>query len=118
MSGLCAVLAAGLAVVTPADHFTLAWTHSVEKVEWREDWRVEAGRLHLDQASVMGSGAGMEPPLEAVLRNGRWVWHPGIVMEEIVLARSDFTDDWRLCVGGHCLDLAQEKGQTRLRACP
>lgn len=112
------VVAAGLAVATPSDHFTLAWTHSVEKVEWREDWRVESGRLRLYQASVMGSGAGMEPPPGAVLQAGRWVWHPHVVMEEIVLARSDFTADWRLCVDGSCSDLPKEKGQTRLRACP
>ncbi|ARJ64591.1 hypothetical protein WV31_02310 [Magnetospirillum sp. ME-1] len=118
MSGLCAVAAAGLSLLTSSDDFTLAWTHSVEKVEWREDWRVESGRLHLHQASVMGSGAGMEPPPEAVLRNGRWVWHPGIAQDEIVLARSDFTADWRLCVDGVCGELHKEKGQTRLRACP
>jgi hypothetical protein len=112
------VVAAGLAVVTSSDSFALAWTHSVEKVEWREDWRVRSGRLMLHEASVMGSGAGMEPPPEAVLQGGRWVWHPEIVMEEIVLARSDFTTDWRLCVDGDCRDLPKEKGQTRFRACP
>jgi hypothetical protein len=112
------VVAAGLAVLTPADHFTLAWTHSVEKVEWREDWRIASGNLILQEASVMGSGAGMEPPPEAVLKGGRWVWHPNIVQDEIVLARSDFTSDWRLCVEDACLDLAKEEGQTRLRACP
>ncbi|KIL97028.1 DUF1850 domain-containing protein [Paramagnetospirillum magnetotacticum MS-1] len=111
------VVAAGLAVVTPSDHFTLAWIHSVEKAEWREDWRVESGRLILHQASAMGSGAGMEPPPEAVLKGGRWVWHPNIVMEEIVLARSDFTADWRLCVDTVCRDLRKDDGQTRLRAC-
>ncbi|WP_096701532.1 DUF1850 domain-containing protein [Magnetospirillum sp. 15-1] len=118
MSGLCMVVAAGLAVVTPSDSFALAWTHSVEKVEWREEWRIESGRLILHEASVMGSGAGMEPPPQAVLRNGRWVWHPGMAMEEIVLARSDFTADWRLCVGGTCRPLEKQEGQTRLRACP
>jgi hypothetical protein len=118
MSGLCMVVAAGLAVLTPSEHFTLAWSHSVEKVEWREDWRTETGRLVLDLASVAGSGAGMEPPPEAVLKNGRWVWHPGMVLDEIVLARSDFTSDWRLCVDGVCRDLEKEGGQTRLRACP
>lgn len=112
------VVAAGLAVATPSDHFILAWTHSVEKVEWREDWQARSGRLILREASVMGSGAGMEPPPEAVLRDGRWVWYPGIMMDEIVLARSDFTADWRLCVDGVCGDLPKEKGQTRLRACP
>ncbi len=118
MSGLCAVTAVGLMLLTPSESFTLAWTHSVEKVEWREDWQVQSGRLVLRQASVMGSGAGMEPPPEAVLRDGRWVWQPHMVMEEIVLARSDFTADWRLCVGGDCRELPKEKGQTRLRACP
>ncbi len=112
------VVAAGLAVVTPSDSFTLAWTHSVEKVEWREEWRVRSGRLVLGEASVMGSGAGMEPPPDAVLKDGRWVWHPEMVLEEIVLARSDFTADWRLCVDGACRSLAKEEGQTRLRACP
>lgn len=112
------VAALGLAVLTPSDHFTLAWTHSVEKVEWREDWQVRSGRLVLRQASVMGSGAGMEPPPEAVLQDGRWVWHPAIATDEVVLARSEFTADWRLCVDGTCLDLPKEKGQTRLRACP
>ncbi|MBI3445588.1 MAG: DUF1850 domain-containing protein [Magnetospirillum sp.] len=88
MSGLCAVLAAGLTVLSPSDSFQLSWTHSVEKVEWREDWRVEAGRLVLERASVAGSGAGMEPPPEAVRDGDRWVWNPGLVKDEIVSRRS------------------------------
>lgn len=105
-------------LVTPAGHFRLAWTHSVEKVEWREEWRVEPGRLVLYEASVEGSGAGMEPPPDAVFKDGRYVWHPNIVKDEVLLARSDFTADWRLCVDGACRDLPKEKGQTLLRACP
>lgn len=119
MSGLCAVTAAGLLLLTPADHFDLAWTHSVEKIEWREEWRVEAGRLHLVRASVQGSGAGMEPPPEAVLKDGSWTWNPDRSFAEVALARSDFTADWRLCVEGECRELPQkEKGQTLIRACP
>ena len=122
MSGLCAVLAAGLAMLSPADGFQLAWAHSVEKVEWREDWRIEAGRLVLAQASVAGSGAGMEPPPQAIRRGDRWVWFPGTVKDEIVLARSGFTDDWRLCAGGACKPLGAWLGEgaepARLRACP
>ena len=122
MSGLCAVLAAGLVVLSPADHFQLAWTHSVEKVEWREDWQIAAGRLVLVRASVKGSGAGMEPPPDAVRHGDRWVWSPGLVKDEIVLARSDFTTDWRLCADGVCKPLSRWLGEggepARLRACP
>lgn len=118
MSGLCLGLAAGLALVSPGETFQLIWTHSVEKVEWREDWRIRDGRLILEQASVAGSGAGMEPPPEAVFRDGRYLWRPGTVVEELVLARSDFTGDWRLCQGGTCRTLpAAESGVTRLSAC-
>lgn len=118
MTGLCAVAAAGFLALTSADHFTLAWTHSVEKVEWREDWRVDGGRLVLWRASVQGSGAGMEPPPEAVLKDGRWTWFPQKAFAEVALARSDFAGDWRLCVDGECREFPSEKGQTRLRACP
>jgi hypothetical protein len=39
--------------------FTLAWTHSIEKVEWQEDWRLTPQGLELVQARVKGSGTGM-----------------------------------------------------------
>ena len=98
--------------------FQLVWTHSVEKVEWREDWRIADGLLILERASVAGSGAGMEPPPEAVFRDGRYVWTPGITLAELVLARSDFTRDWRLCANGICRPLPPaENGITRLAAC-
>ena len=118
MTGLCVVLAAGLALMNADETFQLVWTHSVEKVEWREDWRISDGRLLLEQASVAGSGAGMEPPPQAVFRDGRYVWQPGTVVEELVLARSDFTRDWRFCVEGGCRALpSAENGVTRLMAC-
>ncbi len=120
MSGLCAILASGLAVLTAAESFQLTWSHSVEKLEWREDWRVAEGRLSLEQASVEGSGAGMEPPPQARREGSRWVWRPGIIRDEIVLAQSDFTGDWRLCVEGDCKPLRKIiQGETaRLTACP
>ena len=46
------------------DHFTLAWTHSIEKVRWEEDYAVRFDAvlgqpvLHAVQARVRGSGAG------------------------------------------------------------
>ncbi|RAU20882.1 DUF1850 domain-containing protein [Paramagnetospirillum kuznetsovii] len=120
MSGLCAILAGGLAVLTASDSFQLAWNHSVEKVEWREDWRIEGGMLRLEQASVMGSGAGMEPPPEAHRHGNRWVWSPKVEQSEILLALSDFTADWRLCADGSCRALrGLMAGETaRLVACP
>jgi hypothetical protein len=54
--------------------FTLAWTNSVEKVEWQEDWRVTPQGLQLVSARVKGSGAGMEPPPEARLSDGWFQW--------------------------------------------
>ena len=45
--------------------FTLAWTHSVQKTEWEEDWQIVNTRLVIAEARVQGTGAGMEPPAEA-----------------------------------------------------
>ena len=45
-----------------AGAITLAWTHSVEKIVWEEDWRSTPAGLELVEARVRGSGAGMEPP--------------------------------------------------------
>jgi hypothetical protein len=52
------------------------WTHSIEKIRWEEDWRIEDGALHLVEARIRGSGAGMEPPAGAVLKNGVWHYRP------------------------------------------
>jgi hypothetical protein len=98
-----AALALGLGVET----FTLAWTHSVERTEWRENWRVQGGLLHLDEARVRGSGAGMEPPGDAVLRAGWWVY-PGHVapVPALNLAVSGATGrGWQLCTAAGCVDL-------------
>jgi hypothetical protein len=66
-------IAAGALVTTLAvESFTLAWTHSIEKTRWEEDWRLAGGRLQLVEARIRGSGAGMEPPAGAVLENGVW----------------------------------------------
>ncbi|OAN49854.1 hypothetical protein A6A04_18595 [Paramagnetospirillum marisnigri] len=97
MSGLCAVTAAGLLLLAPDTGFHLAWTHSVEKIEWREDWRIDAGQLILEQASVAGSGAGMDPSPEARREGDRWVWRPERKLERLVLALSGYTTDWKLC---------------------
>lgn len=83
--------------------FTLAWTHSVQKTEWEEDWRIADHRLTLVEARVQGTGAGMEPPPEARFDGRFWRWKPSTPpMAEVALRRSGATADWRLCINGRC----------------
>lgn len=96
-----------------ATAFTLSWTHTVERIPWQEDWRVEEGRLVLETVRLKGSGAGMEPAPEARLAGGWYVWHPGSVRREIVLRRADATvaGDWSLCTAAEgCRSLADLVG--------
>ncbi|MCB5177306.1 MULTISPECIES: DUF1850 domain-containing protein [Microvirga] len=86
-----------------AGALTLAWTHSVEKIAWEEDWRSGPAGLELVEARVRGSGAGMEPPPDARFDNGVWKWRPAVPpQKEIVMRRSGATADWRICISGQC----------------
>jgi len=124
MSALC-IAAAGVALSLPLSSFTLAWTHSIEKVRWEEDYRIEGGRLVLAAARVRGSGAGMEPPEGAVLRDGAWHYRPDLApLLELRLARSAFVPDYQLCSDGACRPFTefagpagQGDGSVTLRAC-
>lgn len=92
--------------------FTLVWTHSVEKVDWQEDWRVTDTGLQLVEARVKGSGAGMEPPPEASLIEGWWRWSPRRHVTEVMLGNSGAAGEWRICVAGNdCRPLARIFGQ-------
>jgi hypothetical protein len=87
--------------------FTLAWMHSIEKVRWEEDWRIERGQLSLVSARIKGSGAGMEPPPGAVLRDGAWHYRPEIApLESLNLAHSPYTTGYDLCLADGCRPLA------------
>jgi hypothetical protein len=104
--------------------FTLAWTHSIEKVEWQEDWRVTPQGLELVLARVKGSGAGMEPPREARLIDGWFQWQPARAsMPEIMLGNSGAAGEWRLCHDGYCRTLSDIFGHpvdanvTTMKAC-
>ena len=101
---------AGLAVEIAASTFTLSWTHTVEKTLWQEHWRVEADRLVLEEARIEGSGAGMEPPPEARLVDGSYVWSPNRAETAIVLRRDPHAGDWRLCAAGRCDKLGEWLG--------
>ncbi len=116
MMALCLSLLAGGATATvplPDQRFTLAWTHSVEKIEWQEDWQVQPDRLRGVEARVKGSGAGMEPPPDAIRAGGWYRWPmPPHGLERLILARSDAVADYRLCVGGDCRALSHYIGGT------
>lgn len=108
MSGLCVLaLVSGLTWSLPDSRFTLAWIHSVERVEWRETWAVETGQLRLLEARVHGSGAGMEPGPGAHWENGWWVWQPRPPLEvpSLELVRSGVVADYELCLTGTCRPL-------------
>jgi hypothetical protein len=116
---LC-IAAAGKMVTLAVAAFTLSWTHSVEKTRWEEDWRVTPAGLELVEARVKGSGAGMEPPQDAVLKNGWWVYAPKIPpRREVALAASGATGEgWSLCAEGQCRVIGAAAGEPAvLRAC-
>lgn len=108
---LC-VLAAGKTAVMAVSAFTLAWTHSIERTEWQEDWRVTPAGLELAQARVKGSGAGMEPPDGAVLRDGWWVYAPqALPLPRLHLAASGATaSGWSICTQEGCTLVGEEPG--------
>jgi hypothetical protein len=123
--GLSLCLAtAGVVKTLAVAAFTLAWTHSVEKTEWQEDWRVTANQLELVQARVKGSGAGMEPPPDARLVSGWFQWQTKRTpMPEVLLGNSGVAGEWRLCSDGNCRTLSEIFGHpvganvTTMRSC-
>ena len=133
--GVCLVLASLAAtpnhapVFIATQRFTLAWTHSIEKVRWEEDYAVVAApghairaELHALSARVRGSAAGMEPPPDAVLKDGWYVYTPAErAPNGLPLSRSEFVPDYELCVGDQCRPLSHwlvsDGGITRLTAC-
>ncbi|HYD65244.1 DUF1850 domain-containing protein [Azospirillum sp.] len=125
MTGLCVALVGGALLATiPAERFSLSWTHSVEKTEWREDWRIDGGRLVLARAWIKSTGAGMEPPDGARLEDGWWTWTPALAPQpRMILAASDHTADHTLCAAGSCRLLhawfdRPVHDPVELRACP
>lgn len=131
--GLCLLLASAGAGVqptfVPGERFTLAWMHSIEKVRWEEDYAVRVGAtpdgapvLHALAARVRGSAAGMEPPPDAVLRDGWYTYTPAQrTPAQLPLMRSAFTADFDLCFAGGCRPMSSwlksDGGVTLLRPC-
>ncbi len=102
---LCLVAGAVSAVIA-LDAFTLAWTHSIEKLRWEEDWRIVDHMLVLDEARIRGTGAGMEAPAGARLANGVWHYRPHLPPQAALrLAHSAHTAGHEICFPG-CVLLA------------
>ena len=93
---LC-ILGGGKVVTLAVAGFSLAWTHTIERIPWEEDWRVEPGQLVLEESRIKGSGAGMEPAPDARLVDGWFVWQPNETRKNIVLRRAPEAGDWRIC---------------------
>lgn len=120
---LC-LTAAALSLALPLQTFTLAWTHSIEKIRWEEDYAVRSSGLHLTEARIRGHGAGMEVPDGAVLRDGVWHYQPALdILQSLMLARSPYTADYELCWDGACRSMQDVVGtvedvpQVSLSAC-
>jgi hypothetical protein len=104
-TALCLVMGLQQAALATTS-FTLAWTHTVEKTRWEEDYMVAGEWLYLISARVRGSGAGMEPPPGSVLVDNVWHYRPAHRWHaRLVLARSEFGSDYRLCIGKRCRPL-------------
>ncbi|MFI4982126.1 MAG: DUF1850 domain-containing protein [Nevskiales bacterium] len=102
---------------------TLAWTHSIEKTRWEEDWRATPAGLVLAEDCIQSTGAGMEPPPDAHF-DGQW-WHykpPLPPMPNVILRRSGATDDWQVCIAARCRPmrdyLPKDADPVTLTTCP
>lgn len=113
--GICLALAAApepaSTVFVQAREFTLAWEHSIEKTRWEEDYAVVQRRgqvrLQAKTARVQGSGAGMEPPLDAVRRQQWYEYQPNPwPAAPLRLTRSTYTNDYEWCMHEHCRPLS------------
>lgn len=97
------IAAGGLVTALAVNAFTLAWSHSVEKIRWEEDYRIEGALLRLTEARIAGSGAGMDPPPGARLEGGVWHYTPPLPpLPELRLTHSGYTAGYELCHDGRC----------------
>ncbi len=101
---VCVVIAGKAATCIAGVLFSLSWTHSVEKTQWVEHWRIVESNnslaLSLEFTKVKGSGAGIDPAPHAQLINGWYQWQPeqALAIPHLSLANSEQTpDNWTLC---------------------
>ena len=101
------LLAAGATVHLGVTAFTLAWTHSIEKIRWEEDYRATPAGIVVVQDRLQGTGAGMEPPPDSTFDGKWWRYDPHTPpMPQVILRRSGMTvGDWQVCIKGQCRDM-------------
>lgn len=123
LAALC-LIAGTFRVEVPAKNFTLRWQHSIEKIDWEEDYSIAGEWLYLGSARVRGSGAGMEPPPGSFYAKGVWRYRPQPDMRwtrQLLLVRSEFARDYELCLNGACQPLSRwvplGAGHTALLPC-
>jgi hypothetical protein len=119
---LC-LLAAGTLVRLGTVALTLAWTHSIEKTRWEEDYRATPAGIVVTQDRIQATGAGMEPPPDATFDGKWWRYKPALPPQrQVVLRRSGATADWQVCIRGACKPmgdyLPKDADPVTLAACP
>lgn len=111
MIALCLGLAGVVWAQLPISSFTLAWTHTIEKIRWEEDYRVTRQGLLLGEARLRGNGAGMEIPEDARLNNGSWRYRRQLPpLQPLNLGRTPEAGDYQLCFEGRCHVMSQWVG--------
>lgn len=106
MNAIC--LVAGLLVAPLGETITLQWTHSIEKTLWEEDYRLQGDFLRLTSARVRATGAGMEPPLQAVFHDGAWHYTPDLpLLPAVTLRHSPYVAPYTICTAAGCRPLPQ-----------
>ncbi len=114
---LCLVVA-GKSAALGASLFTLAWTHSVERTRWEEDWVLTPRGLVIAEARVQGSGAGMEPPEGARFDGTWWRYTPDLpALPELRLAASGHAGAWDIRTPARTWEL-RGADSALIKACP
>lgn len=113
---LC-VLSAGKLLALGVSAFTLAWTHSVEKTRWEEDWALTQQGLVVTEARVQGSGAGMDPPENARFDGTWWRYKPAVPpIPELLLANSGVAGAWTVTTTARTYEVGSHDAV--IAACP
>jgi hypothetical protein len=108
---LC-IATGGTVLALAVQGFTLSWTHSVTKTLWWEEWEVSSDGIRPVEGRITGSGAGMEPPDDAVLAGDVWSYDLNLPYQrDVLLASSGMTGGgWLLCAEGNCRTLGETPG--------
>ncbi|MEB3101551.1 DUF1850 domain-containing protein [Ferviditalea candida] len=101
-------------LVHEGSDFSIRWTHSVEKEDWEEFFRIEQGTIYLESTRFKTFGAGVPSDVGtgSFLKDG-WVYMVGIhrFIGELDLLAGDDTNH-RLMVNGQKLVLSRPPQET------